>query len=272
MAIDESTKLEELERIRGELRELLPLPSKWRVEELRSQITQFHETKWKRRRNPKYGSINKGFTNSELKAFLGAIKEPRFRLLFSYQAFMGLRIGEACRVNMTDFDFKIRELRIHTEKAHTLDTLKVPQFLYEQTLEYIRNNQKDIEDAQGYLFYKDRKMTRNAEPCIDLNYARNVFRRYMSMVGLNEVYGSTDETDPTRKKRTLKRLTTHSLRHYAITTFNRAVHGDIILTKAFARHKDVGSSQVYIHTNKEELYGAIEKAFPSLIIGELYEK
>lgn len=52
MAIDESTKLEELERIRGELRELLPLPSKWRVEELRSQITQFHETKWKRRRNP----------------------------------------------------------------------------------------------------------------------------------------------------------------------------------------------------------------------------
>ena len=56
-------------------------------------------------------------------------------------------------------------------------------------------------------------------------------------------------------------LTTHSLRHFGITTFNRAVHGDIILTQKYARHKEIGSTQVYIYTSKDELYSAIDTAF-----------
>ena len=44
MAINEGTKLEELERIKGELRELLPLLSKWRVEELQKLISQHYTT------------------------------------------------------------------------------------------------------------------------------------------------------------------------------------------------------------------------------------
>ena len=261
MAINEDTKLEELQRIKGELRELMPLLSKWRVEELQKLISQHYTTKWRKKRFTKYGMLNKGFTQSELSLFLNAVEEPRFRLLFSYQAYLGLRIGEACKLNMKDFDFKIRELRVNTEKAHTLDTLIVPQFLFGQTLEYIRANQKAIEDAQGYLFYKDQQKSRKGTPYLDLNYVRNKFRGYISLVALNEAYASTDETIPNRAKRTLHRLTTHSLRHYAITTFNRAVNGNITLTKAFARHREIGSTQVYIHTSKDELYKAIETAF-----------
>ncbi len=261
IVINENTKLEELQRIKGELRELLPLLSKWRVEELQKLVLEHYTRKWRKRRFTKYGAINKGFTQSELNLFLDAVKEPRFKILFSYQAYLGLRIGEACKLNMRDFDFKIRELRVNTEKAHTLDTLIVPQFLFEQTLEYIRTNQKAIEGAQGYLFYKDQQKSRKGTPYLDLNYVRNRFREYISLVALNEAYASTDETIPNRAKRTLHRLTTHSLRHYAITTFNRAVNVNITLTKAFARHREIGSTQVYIHTDKEELYGAIEKAF-----------
>ena len=47
MAINEDTKLEELERIKGELKELLPLLSKWRVEELQKLISHHYTTKWK---------------------------------------------------------------------------------------------------------------------------------------------------------------------------------------------------------------------------------
>ncbi|HUC38913.1 MAG TPA: site-specific integrase [Candidatus Acidoferrum sp.] len=261
MAINENTKLEELLRIKGEIKELLPYLSKWRVEELNKLISQFYLHKWKRRRTPRYGAINKGFTQKELEVFLDAVKEPRFKLLFSYQAYLGLRIGEVCKLNLKDFDFKIRELRVHTEKAHTLDTLIVPQFLFEQTLLYINTYQKEIEAAEGYLFYKDKQKSHNKGDCINLNYARNKFREYISLTALNETYASTDESTPDRTKRTLHRLTSHSLRHYAITTFNRAVNGNITLTKAFARHKSVNSTQVYIHTSKEELYGAIDKAF-----------
>ncbi|MCL4379517.1 MAG: site-specific integrase [Candidatus Marsarchaeota archaeon] len=265
MAINEDTKLEELQRIKGELKELLPLLSKWRVEELQKLVSEHYTKKWRKRRFTKYGAINKGFTQSELDLFLDVVKEPRFRLLFSYQAYLGLRIGEACKLNMRDFDFKIRELRVNTEKAHTLDTLIVPQFLFEQTLEYIRTNQKAIEGAQGYLFYKDQQKSRKGTPYLDLNYVRNRFRDYISLVALNEAYASTDETIPNRAKRTLHRLTTHSLRHYAITTFNRAVNGNITLTKAFARHREIGSTQVYIHTSKDELYSAIECSFSNIL-------
>ncbi|MCL5092304.1 MAG: site-specific integrase [Candidatus Marsarchaeota archaeon] len=261
MAINEDTKLEELERIKGELRELLPLLSKWRVEELQKVISHYYTTKWKHRKFRKYGSINKGFTQEELERFLGVIKEPRFRLLFEYQAYCALRVGEVCQLNIKDFDFKIMELRVKTEKAHTLDTLRVPQFLFEQTLDYIREHAKEIDDAHGYLFYKDKRKSHTNKPYLDLNYIRKVFRYYVSLAGLTEVYDTTEESSPSRAKRRLYRLTTHSLRHFGITTFNKAVSGDIILTKAFARHREISSTQVYVHTSKEELYNAIENAF-----------
>ena len=151
------------------------------------------------------------------------------------------------------------ELRVKTEKAHTLDTLRVPQFLFDQTLEYIQEHAKEIDDAQGYLFYKDKRKSHTDKPYLDLNYIRKVFRYYISLEGLNEVYDTTEESSPSRATRKLFRLTTHSLRHFGITTFNRAVGGDIMLTKAFARHREISSTQVYVHTSREELYGADRK-------------
>jgi integrase len=258
--ITEDTKLEELERIKGELRELMPLLSKWRVEELQSLISKHYTTKWKHRKFRKYGAINKGFTQEELERFLGAIKIPRFRLLFEYQAYLGFRVGEVCKVNMKDFDFEKRELRVHTEKAHTLDVMRIPQFLYDETLAYIRANTKEIDEAEGYLFYVTNRRI-DSEPYLNLNYIRKVFRYHISLAGLNQIYDATEETSPNRAKRNLHRLTTHSLRHYAITKFNRAVAGDIMLTKAYARHRDVSSTQVYVHTSREEVFDATERAF-----------
>jgi integrase len=261
LALSQNSTVEELERVKGELRALLPALSKWRVEELQKLISRHYTTKWKHRKFRKYGSINKGFTQNELERFLEAIKEPRFLLLFEYQAYLALRVGEVCQVNVRDFNFSIRELRVKTEKAHTLDTLLVPRFLFEQTLKYIRTHQKEIDNAEGYLFYKDKRKGHNGKPYLDLNYIRKVFRYYSSLAGLDEVYDNTEESMPNRAKRRLHRLTSHSLRHFGITAFNRAVQGDIMLTKAYARHREISSTQVYVHTSREELYGAIEKAF-----------
>lgn len=266
MAINDDTKLEELERIKGELRELMPLLSKWRVEELQSLISKHYTTKWHHRKFRKYGAINKGFEQDELEKFLGAINEPRFKLLFEYQAYLGFRVGEVCKLNVGDFDFEKRELRVHTEKAHTLDVMRVPQFLYDETLDYIRAHTREIDDAQGYLFFKDKKRSGTDVPYLNLNYVRGVFRYYISLSGLNQVYDATEESVPDRAKRNLHRLTTHSLRHYAITKFNRAVAGDIMLTKAYARHRDVSSTQVYIHTSREEVFDATERAFSNSVV------
>lgn len=261
MAINEDTKLEELERIKGELKELLPLLSKWRVEELQKQLSEFYMHKWKKRRIPKYGSLNKGFTTEELHKFLSIIKEQKYRLLFEYQGFLGLRIGEAVKLNMKDIEFNTRILRVHTEKAHTLDTLIIPPFLFDETIAYIKEHTAEIDKAQGYLFYADKQKSHSKEPYVNPNYVRNVFRRYLSLTGLNDIYDTSVESIEGRAERSLHRLSTHSLRHHAITTFNRSVQGNVTLTKAFARHQDLSSTQVYIYTSKEELYRAIDGAF-----------
>jgi hypothetical protein len=78
---------------------------------------------------------------------------------------------------------------------------------------------------------------------------------------LDEVYDTLDETSPTRSVRHLHRLTTHSLRHYAITSFAKQTNGNLVLTSRFARCSDPSTTMVYISTKKEELYKEIDNAF-----------
>ncbi len=64
--------------------------SKNKLEEIREITTRAHERRFRRRKEPRYGSINKGFTEQELQVFLRALRSEKFRLLFKYQAFLGL--------------------------------------------------------------------------------------------------------------------------------------------------------------------------------------
>ena len=72
-----------------------------------------------------------------------------------------------------------------------------------------------VEKAQGYLFYADKLRTKRPEPFLEQDYVRNRFRHYVRLAGLDEVYDTSDETNPNRSVRHLHRLTTHSLRHFA---------------------------------------------------------
>ena len=252
--------LKELDNAKAVLRAVMPKCSKHRLEELQRMVSEYYMKAWKHRKTPKYGSIQKGFKQDELDRFFSVITDDRYKLLFSYQAYLALRIGEVVVLNLKDFNFEIRELRVKTEKAHTLDTLKIPDFLFIQTLEYVDTHKKEIDGSQGFLFYTD-AWANSPYQHINLNYARKVFRDYTQLAGLTEIYDTSEESQADRPKRNLFRLTTHSLRHYGITRFNRAVHGDIILTQKYARHSEISSTQTYIYTSKDELYSAIDTAF-----------
>jgi integrase len=56
-------------------------------------------------------------------------------------------------------------------------------------------------------------------------------------------------------------LTTHSLRHYAITSFAKQTNGNLVLTSRFARHSNPSTTMTYITIRKEELYKEIDNAF-----------
>jgi integrase len=224
-----------------------------------------HKTQTKRfagkRKTPKYGSISKAFSDIQLQRFLHTIDSDKFRLLFSYQAQLGLRIGEAVRVNINSIDLETRELTLKTEKAQVMDSLLIPMPLFKETVAFISKHKSEIEKAQGFLFYADKLRTKRPEPYLEQNYVRRIFREYVRMTGLDEVYDTSDESSPERSTRRLHRLTTHSLRHYAITSFARQTNGNLVLTSRFARHSDPSTTMTYISTRKEELYKEIDNAF-----------
>ena len=171
-----------------------------------------HKTQTKRftdkRKTPKYGSFSKAFSDMQLQRFLHVIDSDRFCLLFRYQAQLGLRIGEVVRVNINSIDLGTRELTIKTEKAQVMDSLLIPMPLCKDTITFISKHKAEIEKAQGYLFYADKLRTKRPEPFLEQDYVRNRFRRYVRLAGLDEVYDTSDETNPSRSVRHLHKLTT----------------------------------------------------------------
>ncbi len=248
-------------RVKGELETAMPSLSKRDIRTLQKGLTRHFESRFARRKGPpKYGNLNKGFTEAQIQAFFLGIEKPKYHLLFSYMAYLGLRIGEVVKVNIQDIDFTTRELRLRSEKTKSLDLLIIPLTLFQQTQLFIEQNREEIDRAQGYIFFKDIDRKQRAEHYIEANYARRVFRDYVMRANLDEIYDTSQESEG-KKVRNLHLLTTHSLRHYAITKFAKMTNGNILLSSKFARHREPHTTLTYIHTDKKELYEQIDKAF-----------
>src|SRR3989338_100080 len=209
-----------------------------------------------RRRQPKYGSMNKGFTYDELVKFFNALEDSKAILLFKYQAVLGLRIGEAVKIHIKDLNLKTKELRIDTEKGKRTDYLPIPNQLFNETIDFITQNEQEICSHKGYLFCAEYYPGRNNCPYISVGYARILFDKAIRKAKMDETYGIAEGTRP----KLLHRLTTHSLRHYAVSNFARKNNGNVVLTSRFARHTSPQTTMIYIHTEKEELYRSMLNA------------
>ncbi|MEM0143228.1 MAG: site-specific integrase [Candidatus Parvarchaeum sp.] len=236
---------------------------------LKSAVNAVFVKKYRGSGAPKYGSINKGFTELELQRFLRSVKNEKFGLLFKYQAYLGLRIGEVCKLHLSNIDFDKRELTIESEKSKKMDSLRIPLDLFKETIEYITKNADAIKSANGYVFFKENDNNHNKVMHIDQNYARKVFRETIQRCGLDTTYGSSDESLYHRRERTLHRLTTHSLRHYAITHFAKSTNGNVVLTSRFARHSNPMVTMRYISRDNEQLFSEIDNTFSNNRIEEI---
>ncbi len=193
--------------------------------------------------------------------FLRNVKSEKFKLLFRYQACLGLRVGEVSKLHVSNIDFDKRELTLKSEKSGRLDCLLIPVELFKETIEYIAKNEARIKASSGYVFFKENDNNHNNVPYIDLNYVRKVFREAVSSADLDQVYDHSEETIPGHKSRPLYRLTTHSLRHYAITRFAKSTNGNLVQASRFARHAKPETTMRYIARDNEALYKEIDFAF-----------
>jgi len=248
----------EPEEIKEYLAKILPSLSKAKMEEITKLVRQYYTQRYKHLKTPKYGTLNKGFTEQQIQRFFRVINDDKFRILFSYQANLGLRIGEVIKLNINDLDLDSRELKLKSEKSGRLDVLIIPLPLFKETLAYIRAYKLEIERAKGFLFFRSTNTTQREEPYLEPNYVRKRFREYIKLANLDNVYDISEESSPDRRVRQLHILTSHSLRHFAITRFSKQTNGNLILTSRFARHSDPSTTMIYINTDKRELYEAID--------------
>ena len=256
------TQLESLENIAYSLPQA-------KLEELKAVLHKVYKKRFKTSAEPKYGSISKAFTEAELQHFLRCIKNKKFVLLFKYQAYLGLRVGEVSQLHISNINFDKRELTLKSEKSGRLDSLLIPLDLFKETIEYIAKNEASIKASNGYVFFKDNGNNHNGLHHVEVNYVRKVFRDALKLAALDEFYGYSEETDPTKATRRLYRLSTHSLRHYAITKFAKSTNGNVVLTSRFARHANPSTTMRYISKDNEELYKEIENAFSEEIFSNV---
>ncbi len=244
--------------------------SKHQIEEIRLKLNEIHAKRFRRRKEPRYGTLNKGFTDIELKHFLNSVPSAKFRLLFKYQAYMGLRVGEVCKLQLGNINFAKRELTILSEKSRKLDSLLIPADLFHETRIFVGSHIREIRNANGYMFFKENDNNHNNVQHIDFHYVRKVFRDVVKHAGLDQIYAYSEESVANHKERPLYRLTTHSLRHYAITRFAKQTNGNIVLACRFARHAKPETTMHYIAKDTEQLYDEIDFAFSSQLRNKLY--
>lgn len=212
------------------------------------------------RRPPKYGNINKGFTEDELTAFLAKIENRAAKLAFTLQAFLGLRIGEVAVLKLDQFDINKRKVLIQTEKSGTADELYLHTPAYIALLEFLDREFLEIKRNGGFLFHNGHGSH------LSPDYLRKLLREAVKAAGLDLIYGEAEPAMHPRSgkvmRRKLHRLTSHSLRHYYITRVYGATK-DLAATSRSARHGKFASTQRYIHTGEEEVKKALQQAFGS---------
>ncbi len=229
---------------------------KHELESMIKFLSNVKKSKYERTKTPKYGTISKDFTEEELKIFFEYCSSKKALIAFQIMAYLGLRVGEVVTIKLTDVDMNKHLIRVNTEKAKTLDELYIHERIRPFLYQWIQTNREEILKHENYILYSTMIGRQNISP----NWLRNKFRAVIKHAGLDETYGTSKETDMKRCERTLHRLTTHSLRHYFITRVYRTTKNPIH-TQKLARHKEFKSTQIYIHTNKDELTKSMRNTF-----------
>ncbi len=219
--------------------------------------------RFRKLKQPKYGNINKGFTDAEYKRFIACVRNEKAYCAFLLMANLGLRVGEVVKLKIDDIDFYNRKVRVSTEKAHTGDLLYMHDKVRNFLKMWVQKLQDEILSNAGYILPSNRKDREHVSP----NWLRMEFRKACKLADLNMWYDyAEDDNNAVAKKngknRKLYRLTTHSLRHYFISkVYNKCANP--LQTQKLARHRSFKSTQTYIHQSQEKIDETMKSVFES---------
>ena len=152
----------------------------------------------------------------------------------------GIRVSELVRLNMSDVDFSIGQLKV-LGKRNKQRLVPFGDELRFKVVEYVRMlsmSFPELVSGDSPLFVDEKTKTR-----MKVSKVQRVVRKYLSMV-------------TTQKKRS-----PHVLRHtFATSMLNH--HADLQSVKELLGHESLSTTEVYTHTTFEELKEAYNLAHP----------
>ena len=204
-------------------------------------------------------NINRNFSEEELEKFFSCVSNEKHLMCYKLQAYLGLRISEAVKVNLSDIDFNRRKIKVWGMKTKELDFLHLHEKVFESVQKWVRIHAKEIKEHQGFLIFSDHKTGH-----ISKDRMRNYFRAYLKKTKLDDCYVEISTVgkqclgkSPSRK---LRRLSTHSLRHYYVTKVYKETMNPVVTQKC-ARHRSFKSTSCYINIDSKDCIDALDRTF-----------
>lgn len=170
-------------------------------------------------------------------------------LLYSFLYTLGLRVGEAVAINISDIDFKADTILIHG-KGRRERTLPIVPDLKRILKKYLVYRRRLINADRLDALFISKKGNRLA--------IRTVEENFQKVIDLN-------------RPSTLKKITPHTLRH-AFASHAMEKKSDLLVIKAILGHAKLATTEVYLHPSMTMLQHAVEDTLVSEIFRELYSK
>lgn len=153
----------------------------------------------------------------EVDGLLTAVPSPSYRMMFRTMFASGLRIGEACRLQVGDLDGARGVIRVMGKGGRERQAV-----LHSRLLEALRCYWREVRPVHPWLF------TGRVGHPLDADQARRVFKVAVSESGL------------------IKRATPHALRHtYATLLMEQGT--DLRVIQALLGHATIRSTERYLH-------------------------
>lgn len=213
-----------------------------------------HGRRWSR-------GLDRTMQEHEFERFMSIIKDPKHKIAFQMQAFLGLRIAEASLVNVKDFDLKQRTFRRWNCKRKHWVVMPMPPKLHNALTEYLAVEGENVKRHGGFILYNNRLFRPNQEPHLTTGYLRRIFKEYIEKAGLGDYYMEIKSSGlQPGKTRRLHRLSTHSLRHYFGAQTYKCSR-DIVLVSKLMDHSRIDVTMTYLDSAGQRAKEIMDKAF-----------
>jgi integrase len=182
---------------------------------------------------PRNKTIPKYLTKEEASKLLASCIDPRDRAIVALLLYGGLRANEVCKLTLEDVDLDRRLIRIRDPKNDVED--------------YVVISERCTEILRAYMSsrngIRDNRLFHGKNGCaLTYNCIRQMLRRRSKEGGI-------------------KRVTAHMLRH-TLGTQLVANGCDVSFVQKQLRHRNISTTMIYVHINKEMLKKAYDKYVP----------